>query len=218
MNWESELARKLEQGRLEDSLRTLSFEQLAAMVKEGSAAPLPKPPSAAAKSGPKAVPPPAIAKMKQSVSAMKDSVKKLASADPVAIAEQWGRELAHEHFEKTAALPALGMLAAGLNKVVPMVRPAVAAIGRARPGMAAGVGAALGAGKNIAQHYSKPQEQRGSLLGSAAMGAAGGALGGLALRAGARKAVTMPGYRAAAKGKLSLGAQPAAASTAGAGI
>lgn len=105
--------------------------------------------------------------------------------EKVAMADAWGRELAHAAFEKTAAPGAVGMaVGKGLNAVMGTGIGARTAIG-------AGGGAALGAAKNVIapQKDANGQPVKNGVMRGALMGAAGGAV----LGAGSRKAAIAVG-------------------------
>lgn len=186
MTPESTLAAALSSSSSQEDLTALPVEALVAIVKEASPAPE-KP------------------------------------IDKVAAADAWARELARQDMdklasgelskEKTAFLgKVLGMAAQGLNKAGPALRPAIARIGRATAGQRAGYGAAGGAALNVARHFMKPKEERGSLLGAAAKGALVGGGAGLAAKPVIGKMVQSPTYKAIAKGKFQFPrASPAAA-------
>lgn len=149
--------------------------------------------------------------------------KKHKKASAVLATDAWARELARQDMdklasgelskEKTAFLgKVLGLAAQGLNKAGPALRPAIARIGRATAGQRAGYGAAGGAALNVARHFMKPKEERGSLLGAAAKGALVGGGAGLAAKPVIGKMVQSPTYKAIAKGKFQFPrASPAAA-------
>ena len=97
-----------------------------------------------------------------------------------AMADQWGRELAHDGMVKEA-LPSLMGVAAGKAMHFATAGSAAARVGG---------GAALGAGAGAARHMMQPKDEqgnrKGSLLASMGVGAGAGALGGAALKPGAQ--------------------------------
>jgi hypothetical protein len=170
MNYEALLAQTLSDSKKVD--RTLAL-----LFKEAGAPPPPKPS-------------PAIANMKKAVSAMSESVKKIAEADPGAIVELWARELARSDFEKGAnVFHDFNNAASGASRAAwaaNQAKPVWEALKQTGPGARAAIGGVAG---GVAGHAAASDEQYldrhgnvrqksklpGTLAG-AALGAAGGAL------------------------------------------
>lgn len=138
-----------------------------------------------------------------------DAAREIASREKIAMADNWGRELAR--MEKTSAIPGAGMMGAaktmgknimgaGGGTMKGMLGRGMAATQQVRgstmAGMGAAGGAALGAAKGlVAPGTNQATGQQNSRLGAMAGGAAKGAvLGGgaaMAVRGGVRAAGSM---------------------------
>lgn len=136
--------------------------------------------------------------------------------EKLAMADQWGRELAHNTFEKQAGLPPImGSAATTLGRGIGR---AIGATSAATAGTRAAVGAGVGAVGGAVKHMAGPVDpntgkRQGSLLGSMAGGATLGAGAGLAAK---------PLADAAGRGAMRLHGKlqgmPAAAAPAAPGI
>ena len=122
--------------------------------------------------------------------------KVAAAMEKIAMADRWGRELAHAHFEKVA-VDWGGMVSKAKGVVAPMAQKAVSAITptaqkfmQAGTGARAGIGAAAGGAAGMAAGALQTPQQGQSRFGNAMKKGIGGAALGAGAGAAAPGAAT----------------------------